>query len=526
MDYNNQSDSSGTDDDLPPSHSNRGARGGGRPSGNGRAAGASVYGRSQPPTADQQIRKLELDAYTAVLRAFGAQSEVITWAKERLMSDLRKELRVPDEQHRELLGRVAGDDTLRQIREWRPVDESAPPPSAPPPVLLDPSPSPAVSQSRKKQKTTHVAQVTTPLPPPPPPPVLKPAPSAAPAVPSPAPSKRGVPVGPRGKKSKMGRQPPVVAASTPKAPVGVPASGRNSNLGRGPAPGRSGAGAEAASDSYLGKRVKTRWPDDNTFYEAVITDYDQEKGKHALVYDMGTAQETWEWVNLKEMSKGDMKWVEGPPISLVNKPSGPPASVGRGGGRGMKRGGSARGGSVAGAGRARGSARGQPPAATAAIVPVAQTRSWRGAPGAENGLERKGSRTLQIPIIDPLLKEAENLDEIVDIEKLENLKRKAKAQEEALRAALVELGESSEEAESDDGAHGPSSHTRSVDRERVNRSRQDSRDRREDTDEEEDTAGDGRGEGSDGEPVVGEGGGASDGEHHGAEEGEEDDEDG
>lgn len=25
------------------------------------------------------------------------------------------------------------------------------------------------------------------------------------------------------------------------------------------------------------------------------------QGKHALVYDMGTAQETWEWVNLKEV---------------------------------------------------------------------------------------------------------------------------------------------------------------------------------------------------------------------------------
>jgi hypothetical protein len=26
------------------------------------------------------------------------------------------------------------------------------------------------------------------------------------------------------------------------------------------------------------------------------------QGLHALVYDMGTAQETWEWVNLKEVN--------------------------------------------------------------------------------------------------------------------------------------------------------------------------------------------------------------------------------
>lgn len=29
----------------------------------------------------------------------------------------------------------------------------------------------------------------------------------------------------------------------------------------------------ATYDSLIGKRVKTRWPDDNNFYEAVITDY-------------------------------------------------------------------------------------------------------------------------------------------------------------------------------------------------------------------------------------------------------------
>ncbi|KAI7985670.1 Protein EMSY-LIKE 3 [Camellia lanceoleosa] len=39
----------------------------------------------------------------------------------------------------------------------------------------------------------------------------------------------------------------------------------------------------------------------NNFYEAVITDYNPVEGRHALVYDISTADETWEWVNLKEM---------------------------------------------------------------------------------------------------------------------------------------------------------------------------------------------------------------------------------
>lgn len=50
-----------------------------------------------------------------------------------------------------------------------------------------------------------------------------------------------------------------------------------------PAPGPSGRAqfgnrvsepAEAASfNALIGRKVKTRWPDDNNFYEAVITDY-------------------------------------------------------------------------------------------------------------------------------------------------------------------------------------------------------------------------------------------------------------
>ncbi|MCI03642.1 emsy amine-terminus (ENT)/plant tudor-like domain protein, partial [Trifolium medium] len=42
--------------------------------------------------------------------------------------------------------------------------------------------------------------------------------------------------------------------------------------------------------------------EDNHFYEAVITDYNPAEGRHALVYDINKANETWEWVNLKEFT--------------------------------------------------------------------------------------------------------------------------------------------------------------------------------------------------------------------------------
>lgn len=114
MEYH-PSDSSGTDDDLPPPHQNRFARN--ARVGNGRPAVA----RSVPYTRVQndmetQIHLIEQEAYCSILRAFKAQSDAITWEKESLITELRKELRVSDEEHRELLSRVNNDDMIRRIR--------------------------------------------------------------------------------------------------------------------------------------------------------------------------------------------------------------------------------------------------------------------------------------------------------------------------------------------------------------------------------------------------------------------------
>ncbi|KAF6134231.1 hypothetical protein GIB67_010030 [Kingdonia uniflora] len=68
---------------------------------------------------DIQIRNIETAAYSAVLRAFNAQSEVLTWEKEGLMSELRKELRVSDVEHRETLLKINTDDSIKMIRELR-----------------------------------------------------------------------------------------------------------------------------------------------------------------------------------------------------------------------------------------------------------------------------------------------------------------------------------------------------------------------------------------------------------------------
>lgn len=47
-------------------------------------------------------------------------------------------------------------------------------------------------------------------------------------------------------------------------------------FGRGQLGNRVSEPAEAGSfDPLIGRKVRTRWPDDNNFYEAVITDYNK-----------------------------------------------------------------------------------------------------------------------------------------------------------------------------------------------------------------------------------------------------------
>ncbi|KAJ0803461.1 putative ENT domain, protein EMSY-LIKE, plant, ENT domain-like superfamily [Helianthus annuus] len=176
---------SGTDDDLPPSHQNRIPRGG-HVAGNGRSA---VMGAVQYPPRmygetdmEAQIHLLEQEAYSSVLRAFKAQADAITWEKEGLITELRKELRLSNEEHRELLLKVNSDDVIRRIRsnslnkqntvilckqtyfsdfvamlgddnrEWRQSSGLQPGMVNTGQAVHDPLPSPSVSGTRKKQK--------------------------------------------------------------------------------------------------------------------------------------------------------------------------------------------------------------------------------------------------------------------------------------------------------------------------------------------------------------------------------------
>ncbi|ONM22564.1 ENT domain containing protein [Zea mays] len=110
-------DSSGTDDDLPPAQ-NRGLRGRSFSGNVVASAGAFPYMRANNDL-ESEIHRVEQDAYTGILRAFKVQSDAISWEKESLITELRKELRVSDEEHRELLNKVNEDGTIRRMRELR-----------------------------------------------------------------------------------------------------------------------------------------------------------------------------------------------------------------------------------------------------------------------------------------------------------------------------------------------------------------------------------------------------------------------
>ncbi|XP_057457328.1 protein EMSY-LIKE 3-like [Lotus japonicus] len=433
MDYEPY-DSSGTDDDLPPTHQNRIPRGA-RLAGNGRSAVGSIsyprmYGEIDMET---QIHQLEQEAYSSVLRAFKAQDDAITWDKESLITELRKELRLSNEEHRELLGRVNADDVIRRIREWRQTGGHQPGVLSTGQAIHDSIPSPTVSASRKKQKIAQSVPSQSfggPSP-------FHPQPVAAPHQPSSSVAKRGTVPGSKGKKQKPGQVLPGVSSIKQH-----PSSGPGL---RNQVPNRvtSGTvmGAEGASvDSLIGRKVRTKWPDDNNFYEAVIADYNPIDGRHNLVYDMGTANETWEWVNLSEISPEDIQWVGVDPG--INQRGGFGAS-----GPGMNR--SIGRDSVPGAGRGRGATKGQP---RKDLLP------------SQNGIGKKAPDDIQILHTETLIKEVEKVFSAnhPDALEIEKAKKVLKDHEQALMDAIAKLADLSD-GESDEAGH-HFSHAQSMDR--------------------------------------------------------------
>ncbi|KAG8056280.1 hypothetical protein GUJ93_ZPchr0002g26126 [Zizania palustris] len=387
MDYGEPSDSSGTDDDLPPPYpSSRGISGSGRVSGNGRGiVAASSYPRVHTDM-ETQIHQLEQEAYCSVLRAFKAQSDAITWEKESLITELRKELRVSDKDHRELLNRVNNDDIIRSIRERRS--------SGGPQAMLPTNPQPIHD-----------------------------------VAPSPTTSgpKKGVSSGTKGKKTKPGQKVPG-GSSVKGMPSSAGPSGRVPHMNRNFSGGHASFEPSEAQDinPLINRKVMTRWPEDNNFYEATITDYNPETDIYALAYDMNTANESWEWVDLKQMGPEDIRW-QGDDPGIYQGGRGGPGSGGK------KT--SSRGGPTPGTGRGRGF----PKHVSRKDLPP------------QNGVGKRSSDDIDILHTESLIKEVERVFSVSNPDPLEveKAKKTLKEQEQSLIDAIGRLAEASD-GESDE----------------------------------------------------------------------------
>ncbi|XP_051122007.1 protein EMSY-LIKE 3-like [Andrographis paniculata] len=248
MDYNSYESSEGTDDDFLPRIQNRMSRGG-TVSGNKRIATAAAS-MSYPMVCEDakieaKIRQLERDGYYSALRAFRAQADSITWEKSSFITQLRKELRISNEDHIELCKKVNEDETIQKIREWRQSTGSGFRASKP---VADSS----FSTSQKRQKTER---------------------------PSPSPKAR------RGRRRLENKTTRI---------------------------------EDIEIDPLVGKKIRTRWPVDGNFYEGIISDYDAAKDLHAVLYNMDAPNESWEWVNISEISPKDIQWVGTYPFHQVN----------------------------------------------------------------------------------------------------------------------------------------------------------------------------------------------------------------
>ncbi|KAE9588755.1 putative ENT domain, protein EMSY-LIKE, plant [Lupinus albus] len=80
-----------------------------------------AHGERDIMDLEHQIHCMEIEAYSSVLKAFIAQSDLLTWGKEGLMTDLRKELNITDIEHGKILTTINIDDSVKWIREQRKV---------------------------------------------------------------------------------------------------------------------------------------------------------------------------------------------------------------------------------------------------------------------------------------------------------------------------------------------------------------------------------------------------------------------
>lgn len=211
-----------------------------------------------------------MQAYTAVLRALAASP--MDWNKEKLLTELRRELHIEQESHYEVLNQVMDDPYLRTIRS-------------------------IVKQGTETSRGAHdntpqgVQRASMR-------PGARPRPSA----------------GPEG-----------LGTGTPRAAPGSPGTAGKSKLGKRLKRGTGGVAEEdiPRGKEMLGRKVWRNWPLPEGWVQGIITDYKHSTGEHIITYDKGTNKEQYEYFNFSLGDREEYSLSDQAPYEAQPAPAGP-----------------------------------------------------------------------------------------------------------------------------------------------------------------------------------------------------------
>ncbi|CAD7703301.1 unnamed protein product [Ostreobium quekettii] len=237
---------------------------------------------------DAPLAESQAVAYKNCLRVLSAQK--LDWSKHKLLSSLRKTLKISQDAHMKYLEEVLEDPEIKELSRGLSMPKTvADVPAAQSAATIAP----------------HSRRCATP-------PVLQSAPDT--------PKARRPP-------KKVARQ----SAKMPKAPLPCNDESASDDDGN---TSTSTIGTPVSDvggihlhqigpsgvNSLIGHRVECFWEDnDPQWVEAVITDYRPLTREHCLTYDFNTEKESWEWADLgKEISSGQVQLLS----STVNLVSG------------------------------------------------------------------------------------------------------------------------------------------------------------------------------------------------------------
>ncbi|CAL8468299.1 g7839 [Coccomyxa elongata] len=324
------------------------------------------------------LSQLQSDAYRAVLRAVATTQ--MDWSKEKLLTDLRKELQITTQEHFEVLTAVMQDNEIEALRENRVLE--------PQPVTAD-----AGLLKRKKdvmgarvdytkkthKKPRHLELTESPLDTPAGTPLPTYTPLDAsqqqqrgpgrpsmrpfaydPAAAGPAsggyeakrPPGRPPGSGPGLAEPKRGPgRPPVRLTSQPSLTGRL--SKRKSAISTSAA-GIAGATAYGTNE-LVGRKIWRYWPEEaKAWSEGIITDYRDWSDEHCIVYNINTPEESYEWFRIRDAkTPEEYRLVDGYAEDMKELVSGYQAKVANQGAARQRHGGRSgkRGGKSAGRGR-------------------------------------------------------------------------------------------------------------------------------------------------------------------------------